>query len=113
MRILILEDNLLWSIKLAKALSVLGHVAKVDTNPSNAEGSFDLAIVSLADPRLCNALVVGILQGRGTRVMGHAGHKEKNLFRLGREIGIDHLVTNGMLSKRLAKVVGPANSPDS
>ncbi len=103
MRILILETNLLWSTRLQNAARTLGHEATVARKP--VEGEFDVAIVNLGDAGVNWSELVAGLQSRGTKVVGHAGHKERELLELGRVAGCDKLATNSELANRLDRVL--------
>ncbi len=103
MRVLILETNLLWSTKLKNAVQSLGHDPTVSAVPP--EGSFDLAIVNLGDQGVDWPERVRTLQARGMKVVGHAGHKEKELHDIGRAAGCDRLVTNSELAHKLDRVL--------
>jgi len=105
-RVLVLETNLMWSVKLSKALSALGHEPKVAAQP--IEGEFDLAIVNLGEPGVDWSARVAELHARGMRVIAHAGHKEKELHELGRQAGCDTLATNSELTHKLADVLARA-----
>lgn len=106
MKVLIYEDNLLWSVRFAQGLKKLGHDAQVVANGEAMAA--DAAIVNLghrsADPRI----LVGQLQALGVKVIGHAGHKEKDLHALGREAGCDVLATNGQITHKLQEVLDQA-----
>ena len=102
MTVLIFERNLLWSVRLQKALATLGHEARVvEAVP---EGGADLAIVNLSEGDRIEGLVEE-LRGRGVAVLAHAGHKEKELMALGKALGVDRLATNGQMANDLAGVL--------
>lgn len=107
MRILVYEDNLMWSARLQKSLTALGHEAVVRTKPTVEAG--DAAIVNLGAPSFGPATLVPALREQGVHVIGHAGHRETELHDLGREIGCDTLATNRELTysiERLLRNVG-------
>lgn len=109
MRVLLLEDNLLWSVRLANGIRALGHEASGDASA----GPFDLAIVNLSSPACCDEGILGALKSEGTVIVGHAGHKEAPILRRGVEVGCDHTVSNGTLSHKLADVLALAVKPFS
>lgn len=104
MRILVLENNLLWSSKLHRSLSHFGHEAEVSVRDSGA--AYDVAIVNLSVPDLRNQ-IPGLTQ-RGVYVIGHAGHKEKELHEIGRELGCSRLATNSELTFKIDKLISEA-----
>lgn len=65
----------------------------------------DAAIVNLGSADLRPAELVKYLRENGVIVIGHAGHKEKDLLQLGKECGCDELVTNGLLSAKLNEIL--------
>jgi len=107
-KVLIIESNLLWSVRLQKGLVALGYEAVVDR--VLPEGKFDVAIVNLGEQGVDWTERVSQLHARGTRVVAHAGHKEKELHELGRQAGCDVLATNSELTHKLADVVKKALS---
>ena len=103
LRILIYEDNLMWSSRLVQTLVALGHEPIVLATPDPREG--DAAIVNLGAPSFRPAELVPALRERGVHVIGHAGHKEKELHELGREIGCDTLATNRELTFQVERLL--------
>src|SRR4051812_3215267 len=98
MTVLVFEDNLMWSARLSQSLKALGHTPLIRaTLPNEAEGA-TVAIVNLGSPTLVPGELVPRLKGLGVHVIGHAGHKEKELHALGRAVGCDTLATNSELT---------------
>ena len=108
MKILIFEDNLMWSARLVQSLRALGHEPVVRTSlPATDEGA-EVAIVNLGSPTLRPEDLVPMLNEMGVRVIGHAGHKEKDLHSLGRDLGCHTLATNSELTFKLESLVEAA-----
>ena len=103
MKVLVYEDNLMWSARLQKTLAALGHEASVVARPEPRDG--DAAIVNLGAPAFQPAELVPALRARGVHVIGHAGHKELELHELGREVGCDTLATNRELTYQLERLL--------
>ncbi len=101
MRVLVLETNLLWSARLRQSANAFGHEALVAGQVP--EGDFDLAIVNLGEPTAASQIAT--LKARGIAIVAHAGHKEKELLELGRELGVDRLATNSELTNKLDKIL--------
>ena len=113
MTVLVFEDNLMWSARLKRSLESLGHEAVVLTALPEPLPAAEAAIVNLGSERMPVEAVQAALRGRGVRVIGHAGHKEKGLLDRGREAGCDAVVSNSTLTFRLDKVLeGTANPPE-
>src|ERR1700733_6205702 len=98
MKVWIFEDNLMWSSRLVQTLKVLGHEATVLKAIPDSE-SADVAILSLASPTFSE--LVPALKSKGVYTIGHAGHKEKDLLKLGREAGVDKVATNSELTFKI------------
>jgi hypothetical protein len=96
-----MESNLMWSSRLRQSLVAFGHEAVISEQVP--EGQFDLAIVNLGEAKLADQ--VSTLKNRGIEILGHAGHKEKQLLELGRELGVDRLVTNSQLTNKLPELI--------
>lgn len=80
MTIAILDDNLLWSTRLKRTVEAFGHRAVVASPTTEVLPEADVAIVALSpgDPRLEE--VLRLLRERGTHLIGHAGHKERDIL---------------------------------
>ncbi|HVL39245.1 MAG TPA: hypothetical protein VM328_07625 [Fimbriimonadaceae bacterium] len=105
MKVLILDDNLLWTSRLTRSMRGLGHEAEVlASTPDDSRGA-QAAIVDLSSTKLPPEEVVPRLKALGLHVIGHAGHKEKQLHELGRDAGCDQLVTNSELTFKLEEIL--------
>ena len=104
MRVLVYEDNLMWSSRLMQSLRGLGHEAVLLTQAEIEEG--DVAIVNLSSPKFNAKEFVPKLVEAGVRVVGHAGHKEKDLIAMGKAAGCDHVASNSELTFKLDQVLG-------
>jgi hypothetical protein len=102
-KILVYEDNLMWSARLMKTLQALGHEPTVISKPDVQAG--DAAIVNLGAPSFRPAELVPALRAQGVHVIGHAGHKELELHELGKEIGCDTLATNRELTYQIERLL--------
>jgi len=113
MRILIYEENLMWSARLQRSLAALGHEPVLRTKmPVEAEEA-DLAVVNLASRAISAEELVPKLRGWGIFVIAHAGHKEKELRELGARLECDRLATNSELTHRLAALLDEAEKRTS
>jgi len=117
MKILVFEHDLIWASRMTRSLSALGHEPVVrKAMPDESEGA-EAAIVNLGNERLDPNVLVPRLHELGVKVIGHAGHKEKELHALGRVAGCDVLATNSELTFKIealvqklqARDVGPNN----
>ena len=105
MKILILEDNLIWSSRLAKTVKSLGHEALVLARIPAQMPAGDVALLNLGNGQLCSAEIIETLKGQGTKTVAHAGHKEKPLLDQGNEMGVDLVVTNSTLTYKLEETL--------
>lgn len=105
MRILIFEDNLIWSERLRKTISTLGHDPILVTRLKPSYPDAEAAILNFGSETLWNPELVAQLKTQGVTLIGHAGHKEKQKLESGREAGIDHVVTNSELTFKLDKIL--------
>lgn len=87
----------MWSSRLRLSLTGLGHEAVVGV--SVPSGDFDVALVNLSVADL-RSLIPGLVES-GVRVIGHAGHKEKELHALGKSLGCERVATNSELTFKL------------
>ena len=103
MKVLLLEDNLLWSVRTRKGLETLG--CKVVVSSKGEVQECDLAIVNLGAQAFDALKAVEALKKGGVRTIGHAGHKEKELLEKGKKAGCDEVVSNSTLAHKLASLV--------
>jgi hypothetical protein len=105
MTILILETDLLWSVRLKNMAVAAGHQVTVVGNPPVGNQVADVAIVNLGAAHWDLQTLVPRLRANGIKVLAHAGHKEKELLELGRALQCDRLATNGELAKKLPEIL--------
>lgn len=102
MRILILDDNLFWSVRLQRGAAALGHEAIVIASVPPVWPAADAAILNLGHATLASDAVIAGLHNAGIATIGHAGHKETEVLDEGLRRGCQHLVTNSQLTHKLA-----------
>lgn len=105
MTILIFEDNLLWSSRLLKSCKALGHEPRILTKLSEEVVGPAVAIVNLGSHSIPVEPLVSGLKAKGIGIVAHAGHKEKELHELGRQLGCDRLATNSELTYKLEAIL--------
>ena len=111
MRVFVFEDNLMWSSRLLQTLRSLGHEPILRTAmPSDREGA-DVAIVNLGSAKIPNAELIPHLKTLGIHVIGHAGHKEKELMAFGEDAGCDTLATNSELTFKIEAILNRIQAP--
>ncbi len=108
MRVLVYELNLFWSVRIGRALEARGHEAEVSSHGKHENA--DMAIVNLSETRA--AWIVPELQARGIPILAHAGHKEKELLELGRQLKVTRLVTNSELTHKFDKLLAEFDKKD-
>jgi hypothetical protein len=112
MKILVYEDNLLWSSRLAKSIKAFGHEVILRSTPESVAAGAQVAIVNLGTESLKPAELVPALNAQGVYTIGHAGHKETELMQFGQEVGCSRLVTNSQLTFKLDSILSQVNLPD-
>ena len=105
MKILILEDNLMWAPRLFKTVQAVGHEAVVISKIPEEIPPADIAIVNLGSTSMPAQDLVPRIRRAGIKVLGHAGHKEKELHQIGKEIGCDYLATNSEITHKLPDIL--------
>lgn len=108
MTVLVVEDNLIWSERLKKSILALGHEAIIASPKAVDRPLCDVAIVNLS--HASSAEEVARLKAAGAWVIGHAGHKERDLLSAGRDSGCDRVASNSELTYKLESLlaeVGP------
>ena len=108
MRVLIVEDNLLWSSRLFQAIRALGHETVVFHQDVASLLPIDFAVVGLAYRKSPLPPIIADLKHRKIFVLAHSGHADKDLIEQGREMACDRIVTNGSLTAKLQEYLQPA-----
>lgn len=109
-KILLFDDNLMWSARLTKSLKALGHEPELASAvPDTTDAA--AAIVNLGSAKFDAASAVPRLRALGVHVIGHAGHKEKDLLELGRAAGCDTLASNSKLTFSLEELLDLVKLP--
>lgn len=105
MTVLVFEDNLMWSARLRQSLRALGHEATMLASLPEELPDADAAIVNLGSAKIDPTQLVERLKAAGIYVIAHAGHKEKELRQLGKDLGCDRLASNSELTFRLGDLL--------
>lgn len=105
MKIGVFEDNLMWSPRLVKSISTLGHEAIVMEKEPADLPEMQVGIVNLGSQAFETRELVAKLKAAGIHVVGHAGHKETPLLEFGRNMGCDQVVSNSSLTFHLEKIL--------
>jgi hypothetical protein len=103
MRVAIYEDNLLWGPRLLKTVTAFGHEGELALAPEPMDA--DVAIVNLSSPSFPVSELVPKLLQAGLKVVAHAGHKERELHELGRDLGCHVLATNSEITNKLPQIL--------
>lgn len=102
MTVLIIETNLIWSIRLAKSVRALGHDVTIIPN-CELTSEADVAILNLSSPSIESD--ISILKSKGITTIAHAGHKEKEKMEFGRIAGVNRIVSNSELTFKLESIL--------
>ncbi|HEY3783506.1 MAG TPA: hypothetical protein VGL56_20675 [Fimbriimonadaceae bacterium] len=105
MRVLIFEDNLMWSARLKKTVNSLGHEADLLGSIPKDLPQAEAAIVNLGSTTMDAQTLVPLLKEKGIYVIAHAGHKEKQLQELGKTLACDKLASNSELTFKLKEIL--------
>lgn len=105
MRILIFEDNLMWGPRLMKSAQAFGHQPTLLAKVPNEIPEADLAIINLGSLSMPATELIPSLKVQGIKILAHAGHKEKDLHALGKDLGCDRLATNSEITNKLDQIL--------
>jgi hypothetical protein len=104
MRLLVLDENLMWTVRLANGIRALGYEAIVWSKPTELPlhpAIADAAIINLSSMVFPAETWVPRLKQVGIPILAHAGHKETEKRQLANDLDCDLLVTNRQLTERL------------
>lgn len=110
MKVLVIEDNLIWSSRFLQSLRGLGHEPTLMKELPDTLPQVDAAIVNLSSASMPVEDLLPALRAAGIYVIGHAGHKENPLLDRGREAGCDAVVSNSTITYKLAEVLAQVTS---
>jgi CheY-like chemotaxis protein len=109
MNILVIDDNLMTSVRIESQLTALGHTVKVARKaPEGA--NFDLVLLNLGSRTLSGAALVSSARENlpPAQIWGFCGHVEVEIRRAAKAAGIDRLLTNEVAITDLASVIAAA-----
>lgn len=80
--------------------------------PARNKGPFegDAALVNLGAPEYGIETLIPSLKSQGIYVIGHAGHKEKELRELGKQAGCDRIASNSEVTFKLKELLEESRS---
>lgn len=110
MRILVIEPNLFWSARLMKSLTALGHKPILAASPVEEMPAAEVAIINLGAAEFDPPALVPRLRSEGSYVIGHAGHKERDLRAMGKAAGCDRIASNSEMTFKLESLLAEAPS---
>jgi selenocysteine lyase/cysteine desulfurase len=110
MKVLLFEDDLIWSSRLSKTLKSLGHEPEVML-VSPLETDAKVAIINLASKKIDPETTVPALRNLGVFVIGHAGHKEQENLQLGSDCGCDLVASNSSVTYKIEQLLDQAIRP--
>ncbi len=110
MKVLILDENLLWGSRLNNTVGGLGYEAVLLTKNPEELPAADIAILNLSSEEFPVDKVAERLHGLGVYTLAHAGHKEKEKLSMGNEYGCKMVVTNGMITHKLKELLEKART---
>ncbi|NUL83034.1 MAG: hypothetical protein HUU60_09965 [Armatimonadetes bacterium] len=105
MKAAIVDNDLLLAGKLAAGLRALGHEVRI-VGSFDQVGSADIAFVNLGNRKL--GALEGLADFRALfsgKIVGYAGHREKEIHARGRELGCDLTATNREIVSRLGPLI--------
>lgn len=105
MRVLVFESNLFWSSRVLKTLKELGFEASLVAAKDKGPFEGDAALVNLGAPEYGIEALIPSLKSQGIYVIGHAGHKEKELRELGKHAGCDRIASNSEVTFKLKELI--------
>ena len=88
-----------------KSVVAFGHEATVFAKAPPEMPVADVAIVNLSSRAILPSDIVPKLKAAVIKVIAHAGHKEKELLELGKELGCDRLATNGEITHKIDQIL--------
>lgn len=104
MKVLVFEDNLVWSARFLQLLRNLGHQPVVPKSAEDWEGA-EVAIVNLASEVFKAEEIVPAAKKQGIYVIAHAGHKESQLLDLGKQLDCDKVASNSEVTYKLEQLL--------
>lgn len=95
MKVLLLDDNLMSSMRLQRALETQGHQVTVASTPDGTE-PIDQVLINLGSRSLPGIDLISQCRELypGTLVKGFCGHLEIDIRRAAKTAGIDKILTN-------------------
>lgn len=106
MRVLLAEDNLMFSARMGSVLRQAGYEVEVCSRDLPADlGVYGAAVLNLGAKAFDVSEAAARVKAAGIPLVGHAGGSETHLWELGKEIGCDKLVRNSNAMADIAAAV--------
>jgi hypothetical protein len=104
-KVVILENDLMWSVRLQKRMQSLGYDAQVIDRWTDEIPYTDIAVINMRSREFPLEKTVDLLKEKKVFILGHVGHKESDLILLGKNLNIDKIVTNSMMIHKLEEIL--------
>jgi N-acetylglutamate synthase/N-acetylornithine aminotransferase len=113
MKIAIFEENLMWGPRLVQSVRGLGYEPLLIDRTTTDIPDADLAIINLGSPVFPPESLVPALKAKSILIIAHAGHKEKQLHEIGKDLNCDYLATNSELTFKLPQIIQKVTEPSN
>lgn len=110
MKILIFENNLLWSERLKMSVQSLGYEPILLSKIPESLPAAKVAILNLSMDSFLLSALMPKLKEQNLYVIAHAGHKEKEKLELGHKLGCDQIVSNGTLTYKIEEILSKVHT---
>ncbi len=109
-KLLILENDLMWGPKLALGAQGCGWEAVLLSQMPDEWPEADAAVVNLASAAIPALGAISACRERGLYIIAHASHSDKESMVRGQEAGVDRLATNGQITRSLPEILSEAEA---
>ena len=110
-KVLIIDENLMLNSKIKQLASSSGYEAKIiaffkeKDLPKIDEFDPDFVIINLESKRNPVFELIPKIKEKNVKVVGYCGHTRTDLAGKAKEIGVDFVATNGMITSQLPQIL--------
>lgn len=110
MKVFIIDENLMLNSKISGLSKSVGYETKVmaffkDKYEKLDEFNPDVVVINLESKSNPAFEIIPKLKEKNIKVIGYCGHTRTDLAKKAKELGVDFVATNGMITSQLPQIV--------
>jgi len=110
MKVFIIDENLMLNSKISNLSKSAGYETKImaffkENYEKLDEFNPDVVVINLESKKNSAFDIIPNLKKRNIKVIGYCGHTRTDLAKKAKEVGVDFVATNGMITSQLLQII--------